>query len=146
MTKLFCGGIPTSPDVRKIREAYPDNETEFVSYADLEELLGTKRNTSRFRAVVTRWRKLVERESGKVIGAVHAQGFKVLSDSEKLDLSGGKLRSAVRLSRRSYMVTGLIDRRNLTEDELGRLDMVGKRSAAVIAAAQLKSGNQLPVM
>lgn len=143
---MYFGGIPTSPDVNRIRESFPDSSLSVVTYEEIEKVLGCDRGTNRFKAVTNRWRKLVEKESGKVIGVEAGKGFKVLNETEKLDLGCQKFASAVRLGRRSFVVTGLVDRKGLSSEDASRLDHMQKRAASVLAAAQVKPTAVLPTM
>lgn len=147
MTRLFLGGLPTEPDIKRIREAFPDCELkagDIIRHDNIERVLQVKKGSSRYQTLTTRWRKLVETESGIIIGAERGTGFKVLSDGQKVGLSGAKLRSAARFARRAYIVAGRVDRSNLTDDERTRLDHQTRCSAGIIAAAQIKSQSQLP--
>lgn len=148
-SELYFGGLPTEPDVKRIREIYPDSALkvgDLIAYEDMAEALDEEKDSFRFKTITNRWRKLVEKDCGKVIGVEKGIGFKVLSDSQKLDLSGLKLRSATRMARRSYIVAGRVDRRNLSEDERKRLEHHSRCSAQVLAASQLKRTAELPSM
>jgi hypothetical protein len=145
----FFGGIPTEPDIRKLRETFRASEMfpgKTINYDDVSKIINTPANSSRFKTVTNRWRKLVEQEDGLIIGTVPGEGFKVLDEAEKLNLSVSKLKGAGRLSRRSYMVASRIDRKCLDDDELCRLDHVSARSSAILAAAQIKKTVVLPTI
>jgi hypothetical protein len=140
-TTLVFGGIPTDMDVKKIREAFPDDELQegqVIPYATISDIIGNAKDANRFRSVTNRWRKLVEKDSQKFIGTEPGVGFKVLKDGEKLELSGSKLRSAVKSVRRSYVVAGHVDTKRLDEEERGRYDMLCSRHAKLLAAAQVR--------
>ena len=146
---IFAGGIPTAPDVKRLREHYPDNSFEVgqsIPYNEVERVLGCNKRSYRFRTVTFRWRRLVEKESNVIIGTDSGKGFVILDDHQKLSLSGSKLRSAARFARRSYIVAGHINRRNLTDDEASRLDHQGKVAGAVLAAASIKRNAELPTI
>jgi len=148
--KPYFGGVPTDPDIKKLREAFPAERLEMgqvIPYEEVEEVIGTAKKSARFRTVTTRWRRLVERETGNtVIGTERGVGFKVLDNRQKLDLSNDILEQALRRSRRSYQVTGRINLEQLTQDERDRLLMVQKRSAAVVATAQIQRTSDLPTL
>lgn len=145
---LFFGGVPTGPDIKALREAFPEEEMtpgDVIQYSIVEELLGVTVQTSRFRTVTTRWRKIVEKESKIILGVKPGVGFVVLSDSDKVDLSGAKIRSSFRSARRSFVVTGYVDTKNLSEHEVNRLDSLKRSAAAVLCAHQVKGvRNNLP--
>jgi hypothetical protein len=83
----FFGGVPTDPDIKRLRDHFPDSQMQEGAqfpYADVEEVLGVDRKSNRFRTVTTRWRKIVEDESGFIIGAdPDAEAYKGLDRSRK---------------------------------------------------------------
>lgn len=146
-SELYFGGLPTEPDIKKIREFYPDQSLkvgDVIAYNDIAEILGVPYGSSRFKTVTDRWRKVFEKDSGKVLDCEKGVGFRVNHDSQNLDLSGKKLRTATRMARRSYIVAGRIDRKNLSDDERKRLDFQARCSAQVLAASQIKRTAEVP--
>lgn len=147
--RTFFGGVPTAPDVKHIRDEFPDDQLKagtFISYKEIEDVITVNRDRSRFRTVTTAWRKTVENEAGVVIQVKPTEGFIVLSEGEKADFSGQKLREAGRKARRGYKVACMVDRRQLNEEERARLDHNKTRAAAVLAAQQMKTTRSLPEM
>lgn len=146
--RVFSGGVPTDPEVRALRDAFPDsslNIGDVIAYEEVEKIIGSSKASNRFRAVTTRWRGMVERESGRiVIGTEAGVGFKVLDNVQKIDLGNSKLASAVRSSRRAYVLTARVEVAELSEEEKARLLTLQRRSAAIIATAQIKSIADLP--
>lgn len=148
-TNIFSGGVPTAPDVKRLRDNFPDNTLQVgqqVKYGEVEKILGCSKHSYRFKTVTFRWRRLVEKESNVIIGTDTGKGFVILDDHQKLSLSGSKLRTAARFAKRSYIVAGHINRRNLTDDEASRLDHQGKVAGAVLAAAAIKRNAELPTI
>lgn len=147
---VFFGGMPTEPDIKSIRDSYPDSELKpgmLIPYDAVEGIINAKRRSSRFQTVTTQWRKKVERETGRVvIGTEPGVGFKVLDNVQKIDLGNSKLATAVRQSRRAYVLTARVEVAGLSEEEKGRLLTLQKRSAALIATAQIKSTADLPTL
>lgn len=147
-SKLYFGGIPTEIDIRKLREAYPDGSLtvgRIINYTEVEALLRMKRTDNRWRTVTHRWRRLVEKESGVIVGTVDGEAFKVLDDHETLDTACGKLRTSVRCARRSLVLNTYVDRKKLTAEEGKRHDFLSARGAAIMAATQLRGrGAELP--
>lgn len=147
---VFFGGVPTDPEVRQLREAYPESEMEpghVIPYDDVAKVINTGKATNRFRSVTTRWRNIVERETGRiVIGTEAGVGFKVLDNSQKIDLGHSKLASAVKSSRRAYLLTARVETRGLSQEERDRLLVLQRRSASLIATAQIKSTAELPTL
>jgi len=145
MSKLYLGGVPTELEVRALREKYQSLKIgDKVPHDDIEALIGAQRRTSRYMAVVNRWRNLEEKEHGIVIGPDTPNGYKVLSDKEKLTLSTSKLKSAGRFAYRSRKVAERIDVSNLTEEQRKDFDHSNKTAAAIIMASRLKPVAELP--
>jgi hypothetical protein len=144
---LFFGGVPTEPDVRALRDAFPDSKMahgDLITHAQVEATIGTSRASSRYRTVTTRWRKAVERETGRVIlGPEKGVGFRVLDNTQKIDLGYLKFTSAVRSARRAHVITARLDA-GATEDDKARALQLQRRTAAVIASAQIRSASDLP--
>jgi len=146
---LFFGGLPTEPDVKKIKEAYPDSELvtgKLIPYQDIAELIKQPFGTSRFRTVTNAWRKDVEKLTNKIIGVEPNIGFKVLSEPEKVVYGGQKLKMAGRAARRSYVIAARTDVLQLTDTERARLNHQTTICGKIIASAQLKNVPQLPNM
>ncbi len=145
--KLHFGGIPVAPDVKRIRDEWPDEtltEGQIISDADMETVIGCRKSHDRYQTVTQKWRKTVEMSCGAVIGREPGVGFKVLSDSEKLQLQEGKVKSSFRAMRRSRDVSIRIDRNNLSDDERKRQDFLDRKAAAGLLVLQTKSIAQLP--
>jgi len=118
---------------------------QVIPYAAVEAVVKTAKSTCRFKTITGRWRRLVERDSEVILGAEKGVGFRVLDNSEKLELSCSKLRSGVKSTRRSFHVAGYVERKALSVEEAKRYDMMTARAAAVMAAAQMRGrGTELP--
>ena len=147
---VFFGGVPTEPDVKALRETWPDSAMEagqVIPYDAVAKVIGSKRESARFRTVTSRWRALVERETGRiVIGVELGVGFKVLDNTQKIDLGHSHLASAVRQSRRAYRLTATVDTKGLDEQDRDRLTLLQRRSGALLATAQIKGTAALPTL
>lgn len=147
---MYFGGLPTEPDIKKLRDAFPDDALEpgrIIEYSDVAKVIGESVGSNRFKTITSRWRRLVENETGSiVIGTEPGQGFKILEEHEKLNLSGNKLMTAARCARRSYQVTGRVTVKNLSEEDRNRMLTLQKRSAALIATVQIKRTSELPTL
>ena len=149
-TKLFFGGIPTDIDVKRLRESWPENDMkpgDKFSYTAIETVLNESRQSNRFRTITNRWRRVVEHATGTIIGPDNGEGLKVLSETEKLELSRSKLRTSARMGRRSLTVLARTDRRALSEADQAAYDHQQKVSANTIAAANLRQKKlEMPTM
>jgi hypothetical protein len=147
MKNVFFGGVPTEPDVEKLRKEWPEEELEpgdIIPYDEVCSIIGVKFRQSRFRTVTNAWRKMVEEETNIIIGTEPSVGFRVLSESEKAKLSGSKLRASTRAAKRSYIVAARVDRCKLEEEEQKKLDHYVGVSAKIILAAKLRGKPILP--
>lgn len=147
---IYRGGVPTDPEIRTLREAYPEKDMQpgtVIPYADVEALIGVERGENRWLSITTRWRKMVERETGRVVlGVEPGVGFRVLDAVQKIDLGFSKMAAAVRNSRRAYVLTSRVEVAGLPSEEKDRLLTLQKRSGALIATAQIKSTAELPTL
>jgi len=150
MSSLYFGGVPTRPDVDKIRKMWPDKdlkEGDEIAYEDMEELLDISRRVNRWRTVTNNWRGLVETESGLIIDVIKGKAFVVLDDGEKVDLGHSKMRTAVRGVRRSVVINSYVNTSKLDEDQLVRYRIAARCAAAMLNTAQLRSKKKhLPEM
>lgn len=144
---MYFGGIPTEIDIKKLREAWPETKMKIgdkFTYSAIENLLGIKKESNRFKTITTRWRKIIEKQVGIILGPYEGIGFKVLSEHEKLELSGTKLRIAVNSTRKSMTILALTDRNQLTDKEKADYDHRQIANSKIMAAAQIKRKPILP--
>lgn len=133
MASLFLGGIPTDPDVKRIREALGEmNEGEEIPHTRIEELIGKKASSSRYRTVTARWRKTVLRELNVEIGAVPGMGFRVLSGSERIEHNHAKFRSASRQQGRAVRRIGMIPDAVLSDQDRHRRDRIHQLTSTAV--------------
>src|SRR5688500_14685205 len=81
MSTLFYGGIPTTPDVNKLTEAFDPRGGISISYEEIEEIIGAKWPSNRFVTVVSRWRKLMFRERN-IQSRAEGKAIHFLTDDE----------------------------------------------------------------
>lgn len=147
--KLFFGGLPTGPDVQRIRNVYPENSLapqQEISYAHIGEIIGSKYGTSRFISVTTSWRKFVEKEVNVIFGTDPGVAFVVLNEPEKVKLSERKLHSAAKFARRAYIISAMVNTKLLSDHEKARKTHAELVSANIISSAQIKSKTMLPTL
>jgi len=147
--KSFFGGVPTAPDIKRIREQYPDEnlkEGQFIDYDTIAGIIGVESGSSRFRTVTMSWRKFVRLDSRKIIDVERGKGFIVLNDNEKVTLSGKKIGRAVKQIKLSYKIVQATDETKLSEKARETYNFNILRAGKMIASAQIKSISQLPTM
>ena len=102
-------GLPTGPDVAIIRKEYQDlSHGDEIPYENLEQLLGLKRNTSRFRAVTDAWRRQLKEQQGLVIGCAREHGFYVATPEQIVSTTTETLAQIGRKARRQRENLGTI--------------------------------------
>jgi hypothetical protein len=147
-TKQFFGGIPYAPDIKKLRLSYPDNELKIgkiIPYHEISEIIHENKKTSRFYAVTSAWRRQVEKESGIFIQPVgDGQRFKIISESEKLELANREDRTATKKSRRSLIVLKSINDKELSADEKPLFNFKLEKLGRVLAIQQIRTPQALP--
>jgi hypothetical protein len=144
---IFGGGVPTDIDLRLLKDAFPVDKMavgQLMPYAKVAAAIRCEVGSCRYRTVTNRWRKTIESEHGIIIGTKSGEGFIVLDDHEKLDVSSSKLRSSRRFARRSLQVAAKIDRKMLSAPELSTLDINTLRAASITATAQIRKALDIP--
>jgi len=157
---VYFGGIPTGPDVKKLIDAFELSKMVpgyTIPYSEVEKIIEQQSDSNRWRSVTDAWRKKVERDYGIFIGCDSVKSnddseeyekvFCILTEGGKVELTGKKLRTAVRSAKRSYVIAGSIDVKKLSDDQKKTYDFNRLTSANIMATAQLRSGkNLLPEM
>lgn len=97
MSKVHFGGVPTDGDVRNLMEHFgqlkPGDE---IAHEDVEQVLHSTRNTSRYRTVTGAWRKKLMREHNCDVAAVPGVGFRCLTDAERVAAGVSGVQSGLR--------------------------------------------------
>jgi len=164
-SSVYFGGVPTEPDVNKLIEAFKVQDMapgDTILYSEVSKVIEQEYGTSRWQSDTNAWRKKVERVYGIIIGCdsvkpksdskdtedtEYEKSFHILTEPDKVDFCGKKLRSAVKYARRSYIVAGNVDVKKLNDDQKKTYDFNRLTSSNIIATAQLRSGkNLLPEM
>ena len=144
---LYFKGLPTDPEMRKLREAYPKDslkEGRTIQYDELESIIGTAYGSSRFDTVISRWRRLMQREHGIHIDPhVPGKSLKVLDDHEKAEKAKKAFQESVKKELKSVMVFKDIARDNLTLEERAQTDFIMAKIAKRQAISQIKSPDLL---
>ncbi|MFZ3047002.1 MAG: hypothetical protein WA151_13905 [Desulfatirhabdiaceae bacterium] len=150
ITKVYFGGVPTEPDVKKLTEAFPPSGLApgyEISYKDVEGIINSKKGSSRFAAITSAWRKQLEKNHGIMVGVDPGHAYKILSESEKLLYTQKKHRGVGRAVKRIITVSStLIDRKGLTEEEKKTKDTLDIAVGKIASVSQIKSHLVLPEM
>lgn len=74
--KLFLGGVPVEPDVKKIETAVgTPEEGKLIPYETIESILKLNRMSNRFKGVTDAWRRKLLRENNVRMLCVDGLGF-----------------------------------------------------------------------
>lgn len=145
---VFFGGLPTEPDVKRLRESFPPDAMrpgQIITYEEVSEIIASPYPSSRFDCVTGRWKRNLEKETNIILGTKPGEAFVVLSEPEKVELAGRRLREGGRKARRAWVVAQRTDRAALSQEQIKALDHQIGVSSKIIASAQLRNGRkQLP--
>jgi hypothetical protein len=72
--------------------------------------------------------------------------FVVMDESEKTGLSFECLKSGIRKTKKALVVADIVDRKQLSDDDKRRHDIVNARGSAMLATAQIKRTADLPTL
>jgi hypothetical protein len=147
MARTIGDGLSTAPDVKKIRETFPDSkliegETK-IEKESIAKILYLDIESCRYKTVTRAWRNAVQRESGKLIRLVDGF-FCVLDDSGKLEVVKSDLAGAGRKIRKARTNGSLIERKNLSDEERCHFDRVNFRMSKMMEADRLASKAEIP--
>jgi hypothetical protein len=146
----YFGGLPTDPEVRKLRERFPDMESlkgMTITHEEIEVTINLRRDHDRYHTVTTAWRKRVAKDTGIIIRGDWPEtigiGFRVLSDSEMLRFSVDRRKRGGRMIRSSHIALANIDDSKLTDEER-RLRQHGLHAVKMIHTAIIEARRFIP--
>lgn len=130
MQELFLGGIPTEPDVQKLIDAFKDpSEGQIITWQEIANVIEEPYGSSRFRTVVTAWRKRLFRTRNIHLLIKRGQGLYAGSPPERIRDSGKRFVKGYRTIHRASVVSAATDRSRLTENEKKEQDFHTKHDA-----------------
>ena len=117
--KVFLGGLPTGPDVKRLIEQLGEiNPGRVITYDETCVVVGVKRDSHRLRSLVTAWRRRLYREMNYVFEAVPGQGLRRVTEEERSKGNALHFRRRVRGIRRDTADQALVDTSALSPKEL----------------------------
>ena len=135
--RLFFGGIPTAPDVKKLEDRFGILKAgTLISHAELSSCIGVPWKSTRYRSVVESWRKKLMREHNIDTGAEPSVGIRILTGPERIAASEADFGSAVKKTRKAVKRIVPIPDEGLSEIEKKTRDhvrMIACRSYMVMA-------------
>ena len=137
-------GVPTEPDVAALCKAYPvDSLTEgrIIEHDGIESVINkfgdATRASCRYKTVVEKWRRDMERIHNIRIGAEKGKGYRVLAPGERLMEAEDHTKKSIRQAKRAHYRSSAIDTRRLDEHEQRRQQHIQTTSATIVAHARL---------
>lgn len=106
---------------------------ELITYKDLEKLLGVKRHSPRWIAVISRWKRILLVRS-VVLVTVRGEGYQIADNRQKLDTSTRTLKSGFKRIVHAGRVANVTGKEGLTEDQIRARDHQRQISAQLQAA------------
>lgn len=154
MIGKIVNGVPTAPDVKRIVDALGGLERgQEIAHEDIEQIIGEKWRSGRYRTVTDAWRKKVYGDLNLLIAAVSGIGFRVLTENECVDTTRGWFRAGIRKTSRSIDVNSRINS-NLLDEPVKRVHQIQSRlmnahrteiiNATKKLSAELRLVKQLP--
>ena len=136
MSKLFLGGIPTTPDVKRLREAFKLETGLVIKHEDIEIIIECEWKTVRYRTITDAWRRDLFNQDNIVLDAVHGVGFKVLSGPERVHKEYEGFKRGIRKQARSLRRASVIKDDTLSEFERKKRDHLLRLGAIAIHAGK----------
>jgi len=141
MTSVYFKGIPTEPDLQKLLDKYPHTEMkagQIIYYDDVETILNTDKKSARFWTITTKWRNTLQSKFGFIVDTVSGEGFKILSEKEKVGFGGRKLKSAGNMAKKAYHVFSVTDVMQLDDPSKSEYNSAVRRTVAILHSQKLK--------
>ena len=151
--KLYFGGIPTEPDVRKLFERFGTPQPGLLAHETIESVIREKHTAGRYRTIVGSWRRKLLREYNVATKAEPGEGIRVLTEPERVDEGRALLGKSARQIVRAHRWSVMIDATKLDDISRRKLDHTVRASATAAAAvtgsirelsSALKAAPQLP--
>jgi hypothetical protein len=137
MGKLYLGGLPTEPDVRRLREELALREGDEVTHEQIEAILNLPRTSDRYRTITNVWRVRMLKDENMEIAAVPGVGFRCLVPAERVDENVKRFQRGTRQQGRS-----LNRMRRIHPDTLDHVSKTKLDHAARLGAAVFQAGHQ----
>jgi hypothetical protein len=135
--KIFRRGVPVGPDVDALMEAFDLKVGDNVTNKDISRVLREDHGSSRYKTVITSWRKRLAREKNFELKADHVGiGYTVISDVQKMTERNGELHKWFRGIGRTAIKTDNIDTTKFSDEEKKSYNLL--RRAVVTANDALR--------
>lgn len=133
MSKLYLGGIPTGPDVKRMHEAFDARSVgESITHTEVEAVLEVDRHSNRYRTVTSAWRRERLGQDNVEIGVIPGEGFKVLTPSERVSSNIKGFQSGTRKQGKSLRRVAMVKSDSLTPVERTKVDHFQRIGARIM--------------
>ena len=138
---MYFAGIPVPPDVELLLDKVDVSEGNRIPYWEIERLLGIRRDGSRWRTVVSGWRKRLEAERVVQLICDRGKAFVVANPPERVVVSTCHVKRMVNSAARAAKIAMRTPEADLgAEDKLRRAYVIGLTDKLASLVAQERSG------
>jgi hypothetical protein len=129
---IYNGAIPTGPEVDELLEkiGIPEVGTQ-ITYSQISAIIGVTHKDSRWKSIVTAWRKELQDNHKIVLSAIPNEGFDVLDDNGKTGKITGYMKKARNNFNRAGKIAVHIERNKLTDENKVVFDHYNNSMAAL---------------
>lgn len=136
-TTIFSSGVPTEPDVKKLLTTFTNLKAgNVITHTDIENTIQVKPGTSRYKTIVTAWRRRLLNEQNIDMEAVPSVGLRVLEQFERVTVSVRDFRRGVRRIGKSVSRIRRVPVEQLTPREQVKTEHATRRMHATLVTAQ----------
>ena len=117
--------VPTDAEVEQLRERYgaPAEET-LITYDELMELLQIERHATRFKSVISAWRRKLYREYNVLLKCEPSVGYIVQDNHGRVDTSSRRFKAGLRRVSSATDIVMRTDREGMTTEERRHCDAI----------------------
>lgn len=145
MATLFLGGVPTEPDVKLLRQAFPSIQPgDEFSHVDIARVIACDLKSSRYRTVTTAWRKFLLANENLEVAPIPGAGFRCLTADERVTTNIKSFQSGTRKQARSLRRASTIRRHEISSASNTKLDHLNRFGARILEAASEMSREIAP--
>lgn len=124
-TRVFRGGLPTGPDVRRLMEAIPVALLVpgfVIAYEAVGKVIGEAWPSNRFKTVLGPYLRALARDHNIDTEPVPNEGRRVLAPSEKVGVVGARVRKSARAIGKTMRFDARIEIEKLPTEEHARAE------------------------
>lgn len=142
MSRPFFGGVPTGPDVEKLKEAFDIQKGQIVPYEEIAKVIGVGYGTNRFESVVKSWQSIIFRDKG--IESIR-EGCAVcfLTADQAQNQTRARIKRIGKASGRNLVKTSVINPLELSSEQKREEHSILKRESIAIHEFVSKSFKQI---